>query len=878
MPAIAAALPPVGAGFAARGGPSPLMVPPRLRLSPLRCPRWGRDSRLGAALRRSWRAPSQPLADPVGYRLQRLRQRRGIRAAGLRHVGAAAALAADLLRDVVDELARLHLAGQVVGHAGDQRHASIRHAREHDRGALELVLQLVDRLAQRLRVAAVERGGDDFRTLDVDRAAGQVITRARRRFRLEPRELPLGRPRALLQLRDPRLELGDRHSQKLRRAGEFRFLLLHVLERALPGDGLDAANAGRDPAFGDDLEKPDVAGARNVRAATELARAADVEDAHLVAVFFAEQHDGARLLRLGDRHRARGNRVVVEDFRIDDRFDAPNVLAGERRVVREVEPRLVRIDQRALLLDVRTEHLAQRLVHQVRRRVVAHRAPARLVVDARRNAIAFAQFTGLHFAGMPDHVRLDFLRIFDGKERQARAALRQLAAIADLPARCRVERRAVEYDDTALAGRQRLGARAILVERDDAALLRQRVVATKRRLRAAVRERIAGPELRRGARPPALRVHRAIKALLVDGDAALAGDVGREVERKAERVVERKRGFAIEHAPAVAQRLVEDLHPVLERFAESLFLGLQHLRDARLVARKLGVSLAHLPIEVIDQAMEERLFLPELIAMADGAPDDAAQDVATTLAAGHHAIDDEERARANVIRDDLERWTVEVARARLARRGLDQRDEKVDLVVRVHVLQHRSQPFEPHAGVDAGAWQRRHRETIGALLAVELREYEIPDLDVAVAFRVWRSRRSAENVRPMVVEDFRAGAAGAGVGHLPEVVAGVLGAEVVADPDAALGRDPDVARPDVVGLVVVDVDRRPQPLGRQSVMHRQELPRVANRVALEVVAEAEIAEHLEERVVACGIADVLEIVVLAAGAHASLRGRRPRVR
>src|SRR6185437_7830697 len=56
LAAVAAALPPVGAGFAPRGGPSPLMVPPRLRLSPLRCPRWGRDSRLGVALRRSWRA------------------------------------------------------------------------------------------------------------------------------------------------------------------------------------------------------------------------------------------------------------------------------------------------------------------------------------------------------------------------------------------------------------------------------------------------------------------------------------------------------------------------------------------------------------------------------------------------------------------------------------------------------------------------------------------------------------------------------------------------------------------------------------------------------------------------------------------------------
>ena len=40
---------------------------------------------------------------------------------------------------------------------------------------------------------------------------------------------------------------------------------------------------------------------------------------------------------------------------------------------------------------------------------------------------------------------------------------------------------------------------------------------------------------------------------------------------------------------------------------------------------------------------------------------------------------------------------------------------------------------------------------------------------------------------------------------------------------------------------------------------------------LEIVAEAEVAQHLEEGVMACGIADVFQIVVLAAGAHAFLR-------
>ena len=44
-----------------------------------------------------------------------------------------------------------------------------------------------------------------------------------------------------------------------------------------------------------------------------------------------------------------------------------------------------------------------------------------------------------------------------------------------------------------------------------------------------------------------------------------------------------------------------------------------------------------------------------------------------------------------------------------------------------------------------------------------------------------------------------------------------------------------------------------------------------DRLFLEIIAEREIAEHLEEGVVSCGVADIVEIVVLAACADAFLR-------
>ena len=87
-------------------------------------------------------------------------------------------------------------------------------------------------------------------------------------------------------------------------------------------------------------------------------------------------------------------------------------------------------------------------------------------------------------------------------------------------------------------------------------------------------------------------------------------------------------------------------------------------------------------------------------------------------------------------------------------------------------------------------------------------------------------------------------------------------------------RNADFLGPDVVGLVVVDVDRGPELVLRQLVDLGQQLPRIADRVALEIVAEAEVAQHLEERVMPRRVADVFEVVVLAARAQRLLRRRR----
>src|SRR5437870_579252 len=82
---------------------------------------------------------------------------------------------------------------------------------------------------------------------------------------------------------------------------------------------------------------------------------------------------------------------------VHERFDPANLLVGQRCVVREIEARTLRIDERSLLLNVWTEHVAQSLVHQMRRRMVAHRSSTRVLVDGSGDRVADFQLASLDF-------------------------------------------------------------------------------------------------------------------------------------------------------------------------------------------------------------------------------------------------------------------------------------------------------------------------------------------------------------------------------------------------------------------------------------------------------------------------------------------------
>ena len=372
------------------------------------------------------------------------------------------------------------------------------------------------------------------------------------------------------------------------------------------------------------------------------------------------------------------------------------------------------------------------------------------------------------------------------------------------------------------------------------------------------------PELARllGAAP--LLLHRGVETCLVDGESALARDVGGQVDWKTESVVEPEDGVAIDHLRAAqfAHGTLEQHHAVGEGLRKALLLLLQHALGQGAPARELRIRRAHLLLEHRHQLVEERLLDAELVAVTDGAANDPAQHIATPVVGGQHAVDNEERAGADVIGDHAQRARGQHRGARQLARRADQVPEQIDVVVGMHPLHDRSDALEPHAGVDRGLRQACHL-AVGA--ALELHEDQVPDLDVAIAFLIGRAGRAAGNLRSVVVEDLAARATRAGVAHRPEVGA-------LAQAREALRADADVLQPDLRRLVVVAVDSAPQPRRIEPQGVDQEVPGEVNRFALEVVAEGEVAQHFEERVVAGGVADVLQIVVLAAGAHAALAG------
>ncbi len=169
-----------------------------------------------------------------------------------------------------------------------------------------------------------------------------------------------------------------------------------------------------------------------------------------------------------------------------------SLLVSDAREMRKIETQTVRFHQRSRLLHVRPQHLAQRRVQQMRRRVIAPRRVAEIRVDDGIDTIA-------NFHGLPQDCAMGE----DALHRLRAAAhigdhgvvivAHQPAGIADLAAGVGVEAGPVENNLDRVAGIGRRNTQAVFHNRKDFSSIDTELpIPLKRRLRQIAKRRTGG--------------------------------------------------------------------------------------------------------------------------------------------------------------------------------------------------------------------------------------------------------------------------------------------------------------------------------------------------------------------------------------------------
>ena len=369
-------------------------------------------------------------------------------------------------------------------------------------------------------------------------------------------------------------------------------------------------------------------------------------------------------------------------------------------------------------------------------------------------------------------------------------------------------------------------------------------------------------------------IHLALEALLVDDLPAIPGELRDHLERE---TVGRDEGERLLRADDLrALEVVEEAHPALERLEEAFLLGGKRAVDRLPVLDQFGERMAHLRDHDVGEPRQEALE-PDRAGIHHRAPDHAPQHVPAALVRRRDSIRDEERHAAAVVGEHAMRprrlGRVAVRDARLRLDPAHDVLKAVGVVDGRDVLHDARGPLETQAGVDVLLRQRRQRP-VGMQLVRH--EDEVPELEEPLA--PGASGRAvgeaASDLLAPVVVDLGVGSARAGSAHGPEVLRRRQRHDALrryADPLPQVDRD--LVRPQLE-LGIAGVDAHPEPVPVQLQVVADELRRELDRALLEVLAEREVAQHLEEREVVGVEPDLVDVL----RPEALLRGGRHRRR
>ena len=647
---------------------------------------------------------------------------------------------------------------------------------------------------------------------------------------------------------------------------------VEVFEGVEAGDRLDTAQVGADAALGDDLHQADFAGCGNMRAAAQLlAEALHVDNADELAVLFAEQAGNSRFAR-GDQAGLIGvHAMVFHDLAVGQALHLGELLAGGSLEMGEVEAKAVGGNQAACLLDMVAQHLAQGPMQDVGGTVVSADAFAAQGVDGGADLGTLGDLAFFDAHVMDDQALFGFLGIGDGC---AHIGCVDDAGVSHLAALLGIEGGLLQHDAALLARLQAVDARAILHQCEHLAIRLVLGVSAEIGFTDLLEDGghgtvIGGPSgfgvaLGRGTRTLALLLHAFCELLGVDLDALLGADFLGYLQGEAVGVVQGEGHLAGKNlAGKLSQGFRQECTALGQGRTEALFLVFDDTADEVAVFHGLGIDLAHNLDDLVDVVAHERAFDAQQLALHDGTAEQSSQDVAAAFVGGQDAVGDHEGHRTGVVRHDAQchvvgfAFTVLAAAQTLAH--LDEAMQHIGIEVALYALHDRGDALQAHAGVDVLLGQGRQ----GAVfLAVILGEHAVPVLQEAVAVATGGAiGAAATHMLALVEVQLGAGTAGAGGAGAPEVVVFAQTGDVAFVHTQAL--------PDLDGLVIVLEDGEVEPIHGKFQLVHGEVERPLAHLLLEILAEAEVAQHLEEAQMAAVGADDVDVV----GADALLDGR-----
>src|SRR5690348_7464239 len=210
--------------------------------------------------------------------------------------------------------------------------------------------------------------------------------------------------------------------------------------------------------------------------------------------------------------------------------------------MREIEAQPVGRHERALLLHVSTENLTQSRMQQVRRAVIQRdRAPA-LAINRCIQSISNPDCSLRELAD----VRMRGATLLRVRNDEAHTNTGKHARVAHLSARLGVERRAIENHLAFLTLVQGINGLSALQQDDNMPLRLQAFIALEQsaRINRSSSPQV-DPKLACGLGALLLLLHRDVEAHLVDGEPALASDIGGQIGRESIGVIKFEHRLAV---------------------------------------------------------------------------------------------------------------------------------------------------------------------------------------------------------------------------------------------------------------------------------------------------------------------------------------------